>query len=221
MFMGGGEMNIQETRRIVVPLVLCLLSAPFACTSYRAERHYKKGLACQKNHDTAQAIKEFTRTLQYEPEHIEARFAIAAAYASQELWNKAISAYNEVLHYDPTRVEAEYALGAVCSRLHKWDEALRHYEAVLKKDPEHAGAYYSRGCIFKKHKENGKAISAYRRAVEIDENYFEAHYQLSLLYFIEGDFKNALKHAGIAVKEYPAAQKLIVLIEEETKDSKG
>jgi superkiller protein 3 len=153
MFMGGGEMNIQETRRIVVPLVLCLLSAPFACTSYRAERHYKKGLACQKNHDTAQAIKEFTRTLQYEPEHIEARFAIAAAYASQELWNK--------------------------------------------------------------------AISAYRRAVEIDENYFEAHYQLSLLYFIEGDFKNALKHAGIAVKEYPAAQKLIVLIEEETKDSKG
>ena len=45
--------------------------------------------------------------------------------------------------------------------------------------------------------------------------------QLSLIYFIEGDFKNARKHADIAVKEYPAAQKLIVLIEEESKDSKG
>ena len=195
-----------------MPLVLCFLCAPLACTSYRAERHYKKGVTCQQNGDTAQAIEEFARTLQYVPEHIDARLALAAAYESQESLNQAITAYKEVLHYDPTVVEAEYALGAIYSRLQNWDEALKRYEAVVEKDPGHAGAYYSLGCIFKKRKEQGKSIAAYSRAIEIDENYFEAHYQLSLIYFVEGDFENALKHASIAVKEYPAAQKLIVLI---------
>jgi superkiller protein 3 len=221
MFTGRGEMNKKETRRIVVPLVLCFLCAPLACTSYRAERHYKKGVVCQQNDDTAQAIEEFTRTLQYVPEHIDARLALAAAYESQESLNQAITAYSEALHYDPTVVEAEYALGAIYSRLQNWDEALKRYGTVVEKDPGHAGAYYSLGCIFKKRKEQGKSIAAYSRAVEIDENYFEAHYQLSLLYFVEGDFENARKHADIAVKEYPAAEKLIVLIEEETRDSKG
>jgi len=214
-------MNRRKTRRILVPLVLCFLCAPLACTSYRAERHYKKGVACQNNNDTVQAIAEFTRTLQYVPEHIDARLAIAAAYESQELLNKAITAYNEVLHYDPTVVEAEYALGAIYSRLHQWDEALKRYKTVVEKDPVHSGAYYALGSIFKMLKENEKAIAAYNNAVEIDENYCGAHYQLSLLYFIEGDFENAREHADIAVKEYPAAKKLIVLIEEETKDSKG
>ena len=214
-------MNIKETRIILLPIVLCLLCAPFACTSYMAERHYKKGVACQNNGDNVQAIEEFTSTLQYIPEHIDARLAIAAAYESEELLNKAITAYSEALHYDPTVVQAEYALGTIYSRLRKWDEALIRYENAIQKDPEHAGAYYALGSIFKMHKENGKAISAYSKAIEIDANYCEAHYQLSLLYFIEGDFKHARKHADIAVKEYPAAQKLIVLIEEETKDSKG
>ena len=221
MFTGRGEMNKKETRRIVVPLVLCFLCAPLACTSYRAERHYKKGVVCQKNDDTAQAIEEFTRTLQYAPEHIDARLALAVAYESQESWEYAIAAYNEVLHYDPSLLEAEYALGAIYSLLQKWDEALKRFGTVVEKDPEHARGYYSLGCIFKKRKEQGKSIAAYSRAVEIDENYFEAHYQLSLIYFVEGDFENARKHASIAVKEYPAAQKLIALIEEETKDSKG
>jgi tetratricopeptide (TPR) repeat protein len=192
-------MNIRKTGKVILPLVLCLLCVPLACTSYRAERHYKKGVACQKNDDTVQAIEEFTRTLQYVPEHIDARLAIAAAYESQGLLNKAISAYTEALHYDPTGVEAEYALGAIYSRLHQWDDALKRYGTVVQKDPEHTGAYYALGSIFKMRKENEKAI----------------------LYFVEGDFKNARKHVEIALKEYPAAQKLIVLIEEETKGLKG
>jgi tetratricopeptide (TPR) repeat protein len=214
-------MNIRKTGKVILPLVLCLLCAPLACTSYRAERHYKKGVACQKNDDTVQAIEEFTRTLQYVPEHIDARLAIAAAYESQGLLNKAISAYTEALHYDPTGVEAEYALGAIYSRLHQWDDALKRYGTVVQKDPEHTGAYYALGSIFKMRKENEKAIAAYSKAIAIDENYCAAHYELSLLYFVEGDFKNARKHVEIALKEYPAAQKLIVLIEEETKGLKG
>ena len=214
-------MNIRKTGRVILPLVLCLLCAPLSCTSYRAERHYKKGVACQKNNNTAQAIEEFTRTLQFLPEHIDARLALAAAYESKELWNKAIAAYNEALRYDPSVVEAEYALGAIYSRLQMWDEALKRYETVVEKDPGHAGGFYSLGCIFKMRKENGNSIAAYSRAVEIEKNYCEAHYQLSLLYFVEGDFKNARKHADIAVKEYPKAEKLIVLIEEEIGGSKG
>ena len=221
MLTGRGEMKRRATGRIVVPLVLCCLCAPLACSSYRAEKHYEKGVAFQKNDDTVRAIAEFTRTLHYAPGHIGARLALAAAYASQESLQQAIAEYNEVLHYDPTVVEAEYALGDIYSRLKNWDEALKQYEAAVEKDPGHAAAYYSLGSIFKMRKEQGKAIAAYRRAVEIDENHCEAHYQLSLLYFVEGDFENARKHAAIAVKEYPAAQKLIVLIEEETKDTKG
>ena len=214
-------MNNKETGRILLALLLCFLCALFACTSYRAERHYKKGVACQKDNNNLQAIEEFSHTLEYVPEHIDARLAIAAAYESEGLLNKAITAYSEALHYDPAGVEAECALGNIYSRLQKWDEARNRYEAAVQKDPEHAGAYYALGSIFKMRKEHDKAIAAYNRAVAIDENYCEAHYQLALLYFVEGDFEHAREHVDIAVKEYPAAQKLIVLIEEETTPSKG
>lgn len=214
-------MDIREMRVSALSLLVFCLCALCACSSYRAERHYKKGVACQKNNETVKAIEEFTRTLYYVPGHIPARLAIAAAYESQELWDKALDAYSEVLRYDPMRVEADYALGNIYSRLHRWDEALASFETVVQKDPVHAGAYYALGSIFKMHNKNGDAIAAYRKTIEIDEEYCEAHYQLSLLYFIKGDFKHARSHADVAQKELPAAEKLIMLIEEETNESKG
>ena len=129
--------------------------------------------------------------------------------------------YEEVLSADPAVVEAEYSLATIYNNLHKWDEAVNCYKNVVAKDPANAEAYYCLGSLYKKQQKYDMAMDAFTSAVQVDEAFSQAHYHLSLLYFIDGEFEEARKHAESAQKDYPQAHKLLSLIDEETKESKG
>ena len=64
-------------------------------------------------------------------------------------------------------------------------------------------------------------MDAYKSAVNADKEYSQAHYHLAMLYFVDGNYEQARKHAENAKKDFPQTQKLLSLIDQETGDSKG
>ena len=202
-------------------LLLCILSVVLACSSYKADKHYRNGISFQNNGEISKAVDEYSRTLHFDPTHLDARMARASLYESQESWEKAISEYEAVLAANPAALDAEYNLGTIYRRLNHWDEAVKYYNNVITKDSGNAESYYWLGWIYKKRQENNKAMEAFTKAVTINEGFSQAHYQLAVLLFIDGKFEQAKKHAESAQKDCPQSQKLLSLIEEETKESKG
>ena len=68
-------------------LILFILTYCQACTSYRAEKHYRQGIAYQEKGAIEKAEKEFMRTIHYDPSHVKARLALASIFESRKLWD--------------------------------------------------------------------------------------------------------------------------------------
>jgi tetratricopeptide (TPR) repeat protein len=220
----SGKRSVHKTyaqRIIAVLLMVLVLSIALSCNSYRAERHYERGIKHLQKGRSAQAVKEFWRAIHLNPGHSKALFKIASVYESEGLLEQARGVYQELMQVDPAHAEAECKLAGVYSRLGQWQDAVTCFNSVISKHPARAEAYYGLATIYRRQQQNRRAVSAYEKAIECNAMFFEAHYALSVRYYIEGAFEAAGKHAAIAQQHYPSAQKLLSLIEEELQHPSG
>mgnify|MGYP001823000390 CR=1 FL=1 len=68
-----------EGNKFVVVIIL-LGCVTFACSSYKAEKHYKKGVEYQKSGECNKALEEYSCSLQCSPQMIDARLVIANVF---------------------------------------------------------------------------------------------------------------------------------------------
>ena len=88
---GVGDMKRGDGKRFAVVIVV-LFCVTCACSSYQAEKHYKKGVEYQKSGECNKALEEYSCSLQCDPQRIDARLGKASVYETQALWNEAVSA---------------------------------------------------------------------------------------------------------------------------------
>jgi len=171
---------------------------------------------------STKAVQEFSKAIHYNPHYTQAFFQLASVYESEEMLEQACGVYQQLMQVDPAMLaEAERRLAGVYGRLGRWQEAIACFNSVISKNPASAEAYYGLATIYRQRHEKEKALHAYQQAVECNAELFEAHYALSVMYYIDGKFNQAGKHAAIATQRFPSAYKLLALIEEELAGSSG
>jgi Tfp pilus assembly protein PilF len=161
--------------RVAVLILWCALIA--ACVSTGtgpekkkvAEGYFDKGLSYVQSNDTANAMAEFHRSIQTDPDNKQSYYMLGLIYFRQGKLQDAEQYLQEAVGIDDQYSDAYNALGVVYSTQKKWKEALRAYNAALENKlyaTPHV-TYLNMGDMYMAQQDYAKAVDAYRDSKRI------------------------------------------------------
>jgi hypothetical protein len=126
---------------LVTALILCSAWSAFAETLWDkrteaspqkatspAEEHFEKGVAYGRSGNTDEAIQEYQKAIELDPQMSSALFNMGGVYARGKQWQEAASCYERVLDLNPKDAEAHFNLATAYGALQRPLEALDHYD---------------------------------------------------------------------------------------------
>lgn len=179
--------QIQQLQRYVAELST-------AHDQERPELYLRRGVAYALLQDLDQAILDFTRALQLDPQMALAYLARAGAVHRRS--QAASSRSTEAQHSTETQqIIRSAALGGTApapvpapARPKPLVEhpPLRDLNRLIELAPDFAYAYYNRAGLYTRSGEYVQAQADYNKAIELNPSFAEAYFNRGLLYFAEG-----------------------------------
>jgi tetratricopeptide (TPR) repeat protein len=126
-----------------------------------------------------EAIKDYGRALELNPERDEARLGLARVLIRDNP-DKACSLYEQVLARQPGNREALEGLAEAYLDLGEPAKARPIFEVLLSKDPSHSRALAGLGALALAEGDAAKGEALLRKAIAADPGNAKAHYQLFL-----------------------------------------
>ena len=145
----------------VAGLAVALASFAFVgtgCQKLQARDHLNKGVNAFKNAQYPEAVEQFKKAVDLDPNFPTARLYLATAYMQQYIpgsespdnLNMAAAAFdqfNKVLEQNPKDTVAIQSIASLMLNEKKWKEARDWYNRLTEVDPKNTVGYYSLGFI--------------------------------------------------------------------------
>jgi tetratricopeptide (TPR) repeat protein len=95
-----------------------------------------------------QAISDFDRAIEINPEYANAFKGRGVAYGKLGNLRQAISDFDRAIEIDPDYAMAYYNRGVIYGWLGHHSQAISDFDRAIEIDPDYAMAYYDRGVIY-------------------------------------------------------------------------
>ena len=118
---------------VVLPLVVLVPGCQPQAES--AQEHYAQGKALLQSGQWEQAILEFTKAIDLDPDYREAYSERAYAYYQKGEYDKALSDSNKIIELNPEDPFAYFNRGIAYKALGKKAEALADFEKCIELSP--------------------------------------------------------------------------------------
>jgi tetratricopeptide (TPR) repeat protein len=174
-----------------------------ACTSDNFVGDNNLGEVLLKKGSVNEAIAQFQKALQIEPDFAEARNNLGNALLRKGSLDEAIAHYQRALQIKPDYAEARNNLGNALLQKGKVDEAIAYYQRALQIKPDSAEAHNNLGEALLKKGNVDEAISHYQRALQIKPDNVEAQYNLGNALLQKGSVDEAIAHYQRALQIKP------------------
>jgi putative PEP-CTERM system TPR-repeat lipoprotein len=164
---------------------------------------YYLGLALLSKGNLEQATNEFQRTIDMDPEMIQARLLLSMTHLKK---GRPDDAEKEVLHalkIDENNALAHNILGSVYLAQAKGDLAIREFDRAIELDPALVDAYVKKGVFNLLSGDSRKAEEDFTDAVEIAPDILATRIILARYYIKEKKFDDAIKILNEGLKENP------------------
>jgi protein O-mannosyl-transferase len=208
--LGGGAVII------LVPLIFCahaqtaywrnsesLWTHTLACTSGNFFARYGLGNALFQEGKVDEAIAQYQKALQINPNYAETCNNLGNALLEQGKVNEAIEYLQKALQINPDNVEACGNLGNALLHQGKVDEAIEHLRKAVQINPHSANAHDILGnALLQKGNVDG-AIAQYHAALQINPLYSEACYNLGNALLQQGKASEAIAQYQKALQINP------------------
>jgi tetratricopeptide (TPR) repeat protein len=166
-----------------------------ALTSFeRGKDSYEKG-------DYDLAIKDFTESIELDPNLAWAYNNRGISYYEKEEYDLALNDFTEAIRLDPKYALAYNNRGNAFHRKKEYDLAIKDYNEAIRLNPTDATAYYNRGKYYEDKKMYDKAIEDNTEAIKCDPNFAKAYYN-------RGKYYHEKKEPDLALEDYTKAIKL-------------
>jgi Tfp pilus assembly protein PilF len=143
---------------ILMVAAAVLAIATTGCTQLKARNELNKGVQAFKSAQYPDAVENFKKAVEYDPNFPTARLYLATAYMQQyipgaespentQMAQAAHDQFMKVLEQNPKDKVAMASIASLYLNQKKWDEAQQWYEKLIAVDPNNADAYYSLGFI--------------------------------------------------------------------------
>lgn len=196
--------------KVAVFLSAVLLLFSVTACSPAARKFYERGLLYTEKGDYDQAIRDFSKVIESDPEHAMAYNNRGVAYKQKGDYDRAISDYSRAIEIDPGFAMAYNNRGVAHAGKGDFVSAISDYSKAIEIDSRFAIAYNNRGLAYAGKGDYGQAVRDFNNGIEVDPGFAEAHNNLAWL------------HAACPDAKYRDGEKALKLAEkalELTKDN--
>ncbi len=161
----------------------------------------KRGLAHASMRNYEQAIYDYTKAIQLDPQYAEAYNNRSAAHLMMKNYGQAVIDCNLALKLAPDFVAAYVNRGIARTGLRNYEQALVDYNKVIELNPNNVYAYYNRGNT---HVWMGKykaGLADYQQAITLDPEFVAAYVNCGVVH-------DELKNYQEAIADYDRAIEL-------------
>jgi tetratricopeptide (TPR) repeat protein len=110
-------------------------------TKQFAAANFNLGMTLVSYGDFAEAANYFQRTIELEPNHVEALINLGAVFGRARNPEMAVKTLHRAVELDPNSIPARVNLAAALSASGQFEAAVPHYEAILSAEPDNANAH--------------------------------------------------------------------------------
>ena len=150
-----------------------LFSHAVAVTRDNDIAHINLGFALQKEGRNAEAMAEFRKALQIDPDRVETHNNIATLLDQAGRLEEAVAEYREAIRLNPNATPAHNNLGVVYGELGRFDDAMKEYAESARLDPSDWHAPYLTAKALLQQGRDAEAIAFFRKAVSLNPEDFQ------------------------------------------------
>jgi len=184
-------------RNLAIILLSCFTFVSFG---QNAKSYYKAGLEFTKNGNYNDAIEQFSKTLELQPDYADAYIARAEAFEKLGNVTKAVEDYDRATVFMDNDEEIFYKCGQLYFQLEEYKKAAEKLEIAIRIKSSFLPAYQllTKTLILDGNISSAKIVS--ERALDRKNN-AENNYVYGFTLYHLGDYVNAEKHFNIAIKK--------------------
>jgi serine/threonine protein kinase/regulator of sirC expression with transglutaminase-like and TPR domain len=174
-------------------------SAETEALSVQDSRAYnRRGLAHASTRNYEQAIVDYTRAIELDPDYAEAYVNRSTAHLLMANYGQAVTDCHKALELAPDFVAAYTNRGIAYTGLRDYDQALADYHQALELAPKNVYAFYNRGNTYLWMGQYQEAITNYSQAINLNPDFVAA-------YANRGVAHNELKQNDLALTDFSQA----------------
>jgi tetratricopeptide (TPR) repeat protein len=169
----------------------------------KARPYSSLGAAQKKLTMTAEALQNFRKALQLDPNFVDAHHNMGVMLEAQNEINEAIAHFHKALELAPGNIGSRNNLGVALLKQNKTKEAIPHLLIARQIDPDYAPVHYNLGVALSKQGRLDEAIESYANSLKINPNDPNAHVKMGDTLLMQGKPEQAIKHFHKALQLDP------------------
>lgn len=138
------------------------------------------------------AINRYTEAIEIDDTAVDAYIGRGLAYYYMEDDEAAITDFTMAIEIDPQEINAYFNRGVAYAELSNLEEAFDDFSTVIELDPSDAEAYYELALLHFDFEEFDEGFNKLDIALDIDSTYSPAYGARGMMYYLDGDYTNAL-----------------------------
>jgi type IV pilus assembly protein PilF len=167
-------------------------------------KEFEKGVKCQANGKTGDAVRHFQASLKLAPDFYPAHNNLGTIYLSQTKFAAAQGEFEAVLRLKQSDTQAYLNLGNVFLLTGHYDDCLRMVEEGLRKQPNSGFGQFLLGSVYGRMGKLPEAERALHDAILFDPSLSRAYLELVNLYVREKRTTEAIGELKFFLKSFPA-----------------
>jgi len=169
-----------------------------------SDQHNARGIELADRGWLDEAVKEFRKAIDLDPESAHAHDNLATVLAEKKRYREALTEYLAALELDPDAPTAHYNLANFLAT-HGLEMAVEEYRASLALDPEHPDTHLNLGLTLAEQGNTAEAERTLRTAVELAPRDAYPRHELAALQMDSGDYRAAITQLKEVVRLEPGS----------------
>lgn len=165
-----------------------------------------------KEPDDARDIEELGRTVEADPEFVDAFLALPDSRVDERTFSLLLEALQTAITRQPKDSELHHQCARVLDRLGRKDEAIQEHERAVQIEPKFTRALIELAKLYRKTDRSEDAKTRLTRAIQAGAEYADVYYLLGNIYRDEGRViraRSAYRHALKLNSRYEAASEAL------------
>ena len=167
------------------------------------DAHQMLGQIAVEENRPDDAIREYQRALELDPDHERSLFGLAAAYADLGRYDDALVGFRRIVDLKGSDARSSLAMSDIYVKLRRFDEAAEVLEDAAASGDASALFINALGEVRVEQGRDDEAVPLFERAIADDDGFALPHFNLGVLYEERGDVYAAIKQYDRALEIAP------------------
>ena len=161
------------------------------------------GIVAAREGSTEEAIRNFRRALETDPDFLIALVNLGNAYRRQKRWEEAKRVLERAIELSPEDADANYGLGMVFAELNDNDRAYDLLQKALRARPDYPEALNNLGVLYLRTHRPEDAEKSFKESIRVAPGYDQAYLNLARLYELQQQTQQARTVLLELLKQHP------------------